>query len=171
MQNGKFIMKTLILVRHAKSSRENRSISDFERGLNDRGKRDAPFMAGIFKKKKMKIDKILSSPATRALATAKIFAKELEINENEIVADENIYEADRKDLLKVIIKTDDKINNLMLFGHNPGLTYFSNYLCDYEVDNIPTCGIICMKLDFDSWKYLGNKSCSLKFFEFPKKYF
>ena len=164
-------MKTLFLVRHAKSSWENRNISDFERDLNDRGRRDAPFMAGILKKKKIKIDKLLTSPAKRALITAKIFANELKISEDEIINNDNIYEADRKDLLKIIMKADDKINNLMLFGHNPGLTYLSNYLCNYEVDNIPTCGIICMKLDFDSWKYLGNKSCSLNFFEYPKKYF
>lgn len=164
-------MKTLFLVRHAKSSWQNKHVSDFERGLNDRGKRDAPFMAGILRKKKIKIDKLLTSPAKRALLTAKIFANELEIREDEIINNDNIYEADRKDLLKIIMKTDDKTNNLMLFGHNPGLTYLSNYLCNYEVDNIPTCGIICMELGFDSWKYLGNKSCSLKFFEYPKKYF
>ncbi len=164
-------MKTLFLARHAKSSWENKNITDFERGLNDRGKRDAPFMAGILKKKKIKIDLILSSPAVRAFKTAKIFAKELEIKENEIVTDENIYEADRKDLLKVLISTGDSINNLVLFGHNPGLTYLSNYLCDYEIDNIPTCGIVCMQLDFGSWKYLGSKSCNFIFFEYPKKYF
>ena len=164
-------MKTLFLVRHAKSSWENRNITDFERGLNDRGKRDAPFMAGILKKEKIKIDLILSSPAVRAFKTAKIFAKELEIKENEIVTDENIYKADRKDLLKVLISTGDSVNNLVLFGHNPGLTYLSNYLCDYEIDNIPTCGIVCMQLDFDFWKYLGSKSCNFIFFEYPKKYF
>ena len=164
-------MKNLYLVRHAKSSWENRNISDFERGLNDRGKRDAPFMASILKKKKIKINKLLSSPAARALITAKIFANELEIKENEIVTDENIYEADRKDLLEIIMRTDDTINNVMLLGHNPGLTYLSNYLCNYEVDNIPTCGIICMQLNYDSWRFLGHKSCSFIFFEYPKKYF
>lgn len=164
-------MKTLILVRHAKSSWENKSASDFDRLLNERGKRDAPFMADILKKKKAKIDLILTSPAIRALTTAKIFAKELDIAEKEIVADKNIYEAGRKDLLKILLKTNDSFESLMLFGHNPGLTYLSNYLCNFETDNIPTCGIVCMQLDFDSWKYLGNKSCALEFFEYPKKYF
>jgi phosphohistidine phosphatase len=164
-------MKILYLVRHAKSSWENRNISDFERSLNDRGKRDAPFMAGILKEKKINIDLIISSPAVRAFKTAKIFARELEIEEKEIITNENIYEADRKDLLKILIVANDSINNLMLFGHNPGLTYLSNYLCDYEIDNIPTCGIVCMQLDFDSWKYLGSKSCNFIFFEYPKKYF
>jgi len=164
-------MKILYLVRHAKSSWENRNISDFERSLNDRGKRDAPFMAGILKEKKINIDLIISSSAVRAFKTAKIFARELEIEEKEIITNENIYEADRKDLLKILIVANDSINNLMLFGHNPGLTYLSNYLCDYEIDNIPTCGIVCMQLDFDSWKYLGSKSCNFIFFEYPKKYF
>jgi phosphohistidine phosphatase len=163
-------MKTLILVRHAKSSWEDKSATDYERTLSNRGKKDAPFMAGILKDKIVKIDLILSSPAIRALTTAKIFAKELEIAEKEIVVDKNIYEAGRKDLLKILLETDDSIDHLMLFGHNPGLTYLSNYLCNFETDNIPTCGIICMQLDFDSWKYLGNKTCSLKFFEYPKKY-
>jgi phosphohistidine phosphatase len=163
-------MKTLILVRHAKSSWEDKNSTDYERTLSNRGKKDAPFMAGILKDKNVKIDLILCSPAIRALTTAKIFAKELGIAEKEIVADKNIYEAGRKDLLKILLETDDSVDHLMLFGHNPGLTYLSNYLCNFETDNIPTCGIVCMQLDFDSWKYLGNKTCSLKFFEYPKKY-
>jgi len=163
-------MKNLYLVRHAKSSWENKNLPDFERTLNDRGKRDAPFMAKLLKDKKLLIDLIHSSPAVRAFTTAKIFANEFNIPEENIVKNESIYEADRRDLLKIITETDDSINNLMLFGHNPGITYLSNYLCDFETDNIPTCGIICMQLDFDSWKYLGNKSCNFKFFEYPKKF-
>jgi phosphohistidine phosphatase len=163
-------MKTLILVRHAKSSWENKNVTDFERPLNDRGKRDAPFIADILKKKEIEVNLILSSPATRALTTAQIFAKELGISEKDIIANKSIYEAGRKELLKILQETDDSINNLMLFGHNPGLTYLSNYLCDFETDNLPTCGVISMQLDFDSWKYLGNKSCTFKFLEFPKKY-
>lgn len=163
-------MKTLYLIRHAKSSWENRNLSDFERTLNDRGKRDAPFMAEILKKKSPEIDLIISSPANRALSTAKIFSEKFGITEDKIVKKENIYEADRSDLLEILLETDNKVNNLVLFGHNPGITYLSNYLCDFETDNIPTCGIICMQLDFDSWKYLGNKSCNFKFFEYPKKY-
>ncbi len=170
MNENKFEMKNLILVRHAKSSWENRSISDFERGLNNRGEKDAPFMAGILKKKNIKIDLIISSPAKRAITTAKIFAEELMVPEKKIAYNENIYEADRKDLLEVIIETHDSVNNLMLFGHNPGLTYLSNYLCDFEIDNLPTCGIMGMQLNFDSWKFLGNKSCGFNFFEYPKKY-
>jgi phosphohistidine phosphatase len=164
-------MKTLVLVRHAKSSWEDKNVPDFERTLNSRGKRDAPFMADILKTKNINIELILSSPAIRALSTAKMFAKELGIAEKEIIVNKNIYEAGRKDLLKILLETEDSINHLMLFGHNPGLTYLSNYLCDFETDNIPTCGIICMQLDFDSWKYLGNKTCSFTFFEYPKKYF
>lgn len=163
-------MKTLYLVRHAKSSWENRNISDFERGLNDRGRRDAPYMAALLKKKNIKIDLILSSPANRALSTARIFAKEFGIPESKIVINENIYEAGKNDLLKVLMEMDNSINNLMLFGHNPGLTYLSNYICDFETDNLPTCSIMGMRLDFDSWKYLGNKTCSFNFFEYPKKY-
>ncbi|HKJ80683.1 MAG TPA: histidine phosphatase family protein [Ignavibacteriaceae bacterium] len=163
-------MKNLYLVRHAKSSWENKNLPDFERTLNDRGKRDAPFMAKLLKDKKLLIDLIHSSPAVRAFTTAKIFANEFNIPEENIVKNESIYEAVRRDLLKIITETDNSINNLMLFGHNPGITYLSNYLCDFETDNIPTCGIICMQLDFDSWKYLGNKSCNFKFFEYPKKF-
>lgn len=163
-------MKTLYLVRHAKSSWENRSVSDFDRTLNERGKRDAPFMAKILKEKEIAVDLMLSSPAVRALTTANIFASEISFPENKIVKEKDIYEADRSELMDVIMKTDDSVNDVMLFGHNPGITYLSNYLCNFETDNIPTCGIVCMQMDFDSWKYLGNKSCSFKFFEYPKKY-
>ena len=163
-------MKTLYLVRHAKSSWENRNVSDFDRTLNDRGKRDAPFMAKLLKEKNIKVDMLLSSPAVRALTTAKIFAEEFSFPEDKIVTDKNIYEADRSDLLEILMDTPDSADSLVLFGHNPGITYLSNYLCDFETDNIPTCGVICMHLDYDSWKYLGNKTCGFKFFEYPKKY-
>ena len=163
-------MKTLYLVRHAKSSWENRNVPDFDRTLNERGKRDAPFMAKLLKEKKTEIDLILASPANRALSTAKIFAKEFSLPDDSIVKEEDIYEAGRNNLMEILVKTDDSINNLALFGHNPGITYLSNYLCDFETDNIPTCGVICMQLDYDSWKYLGNKVCGFKFFEYPKKY-
>lgn len=163
-------MKTLYLVRHAKSSWENRSVSDFDRTLNERGKRDAPFMGRVLKEKDIAVDLMLSSPAVRALTTANIFADEISFPENKIVKEKDIYEADRSELMDVLMKTDDSVNNVMLFGHNPGITYLSNYLCNFETDNIPTCGVVCMEMDFDSWKYLGNKSCSFKFFEYPKKY-
>ena len=163
-------MKTLYLIRHAKSGRDNRNQSDIERPLNERGKKDAPVMAGIIKKKIDKIDLIVSSPAVRALTTAEVFAEKFGVNKNQLITDERIYEADTKDLLTVVQNINDSLDDVMLFGHNPGLTYFSNYLCNYETDNMPTCGVICMQMEYDSWKFSGNKIFTFKYFEYPKKY-
>jgi phosphohistidine phosphatase len=161
-------MKTLYLVRHAKSSWKFAELSDFERPLNKRGKRDAPTMGLFLKDKNFHPDIILSSPAVRAAKTAKIIADILSYSRNKIQFDEEIYEADTKTLFKIASNTNDKFNSAMMFGHNPSMTYFASSLANIRIDNIPTCGIVCVELDISSWKEISEHSGILKFFEYPK---
>jgi phosphohistidine phosphatase len=164
-------MKKLYLVRHAKSSWDNSSLKDIERPLNNRGKRDAPFMGRLLKKKDIKPDLMITSCAVRALKTAKIFCKEMGIAVKDLVVEENLYEAGRKDILKVINEFDNTINSVMLFAHNPGLIELAKFLTSGEIDTMPTCSIAAINCMIESWIELYDINCNLEFFEYPKKYF
>lgn len=163
-------MRQLILIRHAKSSWDNVELNDFDRPLNKRGKRDVPFMANLLAQKNIIPELIISSPALRTKLTAIEFAKKLNINENEIIWDKNLYLAPASKILNIIHKIDFKIKCVLLVGHNPGLTDLQNLLCNDEIDNIPTCGIVSMATN-EEWSKINIKDFNLQFFEYPKKYF
>lgn len=163
-------MKKLYLIRHAKSSWSEAGLSDFERPLNQRGNRDAPFMSKLLKEKNVKPDRIISSSAIRAFSTAKIFANELNYAVDDILNLPSLYEAIASEILEIIQSVDDNINSLMVFGHNPGLTSLSNHLSDRQVDNMPTCSISCIDFETNSWKNVNIGTGKLVAFEFPKKY-
>ncbi len=163
-------MKKLIVVRHAKSSWDNPGLPDFERPLNKRGKKNAPFMASVLNKKEIKPELIISSPANRASSTAKIFAEEFDYPQSHIHYDEGLYEADSLDILNVISATQDYIDSVMIFGHNPGLTDFVNFISEGGIENIPTCGVVFLTLKAKSWNDLSRGSCEINWFDFPKRY-
>jgi phosphohistidine phosphatase len=160
-------MKTLYLTRHAKSSWKNPELSDIERPLNKRGKRDAPFMGNILKEQGVKPDILISSPAVRARKTAVAIAKNIDYPKSKILIDENIYESSSSDLIKIIQGIDDKYNSVMMFGHNPAFTMLNNYLTDSYIDNIPTCGVVGIHFN-SSWKKIGSEAGKTIFFIYPK---
>lgn len=161
-------MKTLYIVRHAKSSWADLSLSDFDRPLNDRGERDAPRMGKRLKEKRVVPGLMLSSPAKRALATCRKIATILGYPEEKIKTDRNLYHADGDTILNTIRSISDKHNVVLLFGHNPGLTDFVNELLDAHIDNVPTCGIIACRLNIDSWSDVAWRKGEMLFFDFPK---
>lgn len=163
-------MKKLYLIRHAKSSWDNPSLSDFARPLNPRGKRDAPLMANILNKKEIRPDKIVSSPAKRALSTAEVFALELDYPLNEIQKEEKIYHGSVNDLSECINSFEKSWKTVFLFGHNPGLTYFAEYLCGEHFGNIPTTGIVALEFHVDSWQEVSRNSGRNFFYDYPKKH-
>lgn len=164
-------MKTLYLNRHAKSSWNNPGLSDFDRPLNKRGKRDAPYMGDVLSKKLNSPDIIYSSPANRAITTAIQIANCFGIDEDKIITDKNIYEAVVSDLIRIINSTSDEYNTIMFFGHNPTFTMASNYLSDKYIDNLPTCGFVQIDFELDSWNQIDGNTGKLVLFEYPKKYF
>lgn len=163
-------MKTIILIRHAKSSWDFPDLSDFDRPLNKRGANDAPMMGKRLRKFRVEPDLIVSSPAKRAYKTAKSISRELGYPKDKILLDDTIYEADLSDLLRVVQGLDNALGIVMIFGHNPGFTLLANFLAGTPVTNIPTCGIFCIDFDLDSWKEIGEKKGILKFFDYPKKH-
>ena len=163
-------MKRLYLVRHAKSSWSNPELRDFDRPLNKRGKRDAPFMGKLIKEKGVKPDLIITSPARRALRTAEYFAEELSYPKEKIIRDENLYEAGVKDIVKVISDFGTDSETLMIFGHNHVLTDFCNSISDKFIDNIPTSAVVSLIPGTGQWSDINANTCNLEFFEYPKKY-
>ena len=165
-------MKTLYLIRHAKSSWDDTYLKDQDRPLNERGKKDAPRMGKRLKEKKVFPDLMLSSPAVRALDTCKAIAKSLGYPEEKIKTDKRLYHASEDQLLKIVQEIKDLHDDeevVMIFGHNPGLTVFANSLVNEDIDNIPTCGIIASKMNINFWKDTKFGSGEMKFFDFPKK--
>jgi len=162
-------MKTLYLIRHAKSYWGNHSLSDFDRPLNKRGKRDAPFMGKILFDKKVNPDLIISSPARRAQNTATEIADKIGYSQKKILFDENLYEASSNDIFNVIRNIDKKYSSLMIFGHNPGLTMFNNSVSEVYIDNIPTCGVVALQFEHN-WSEINSVRCTQLFFDYPKRY-
>ena len=164
-------MKTVYLIRHAKSSWEDESLSDFDRPLNERGKTDAPRMGKRLKERNLTPDLLLSSPAKRAFSTAKRIAEVLGYAKEKIKTDQTLYHADEDEILGVIRSVSDKNNCIFLFGHNPGLTDFVNAMNNDRkrfIDNVPTCGVVAFAFDITSWKLIDFGKGELLFYDFPK---
>jgi phosphohistidine phosphatase len=161
-------MKTLYIVRHAKSSWDNASLGDADRPLNDRGKRDAPRMAKRLKERDVAIDLMLSSPARRAISTCKRMSGVLKYPEENIKISKSLYHSGDDGMLEVVQNLNDNIASVMIVGHNPGLTDFVNSLTNKTIANVPTCGIVACAFDVDSWKGISWGKGEMLFFDYPK---
>ena len=164
-------MITLFLVRHAKSSWKDQELTDRERPLNDRGKRDAPFMAKLLSERGVRPDIIITSPAVRAATTAKFFSREMKYKVADIVSDEALYQASMDGILQRVREIEDRVKTAMVVGHNPEITLLSDFVTGGSIDDVPTCGIACIEFAFDHWRDVGRGNGILKYFEYPKKYF
>ena len=161
-------MKEFVIVRHAKSSWKDSGLDDRERPLNKRGERDAPEIGARLARRKDRPDLIVSSPAARALETARIIAKMLGYPRKEIAVEERLYGAGIDELLDVIRNADESAATLMLFGHNPGLTELANHLGPREIPNLPTCGVLHLRFEADIWAAVGYARGDEVLFDFPK---
>ena len=161
-------MKTLTLVRHAKSSWKDTSLSDRDRPLNKRGKRDAPEMGRRIADAGIRPSLIVSSPAVRAWTTAKIIANQIGYPREFLQRDSALYLASVNGILDVIVSQDAGFNNLMLVGHNPGFTDFANYLVPGLTNNMPTAAVVCVELDTDDWSLYDKPDVNLVLYDFPK---
>ncbi|MEM9404244.1 MAG: histidine phosphatase family protein [Pseudomonadota bacterium] len=162
-------MKTLTLVRHAKSSWNDPGLADRDRPLNGRGEHDAPMMGARLKESDLRPSLLISSPATRAWTTARIIAAEIGYPREFLQRDERLYLAGKNDFIDVLAEQDTGFNSIMVFGHNPGLTDFANRLAPGLTSNVPTCGIVSVDLDTDDWDLSVLPACNLRFFDYPKR--
>ena len=161
-------MKTLYLVRHAKSSRADPSLADRDRPLDDRGTRDAPKMARRLARRHVRPDLLVSSPALRALTTAQVFAEELGCKRKDIVVDGRLYASSPEQVLAVVEELDDKRDRVMLFGHNPEFSELARRL-SREISEMPTCAVAELDFDTKSWSDVGAIEPVRAALDFPKK--
>jgi phosphohistidine phosphatase len=163
-------MKTLLIIRHAKSSWDSAEMSDFDRPLNDRGKRDVPVMAQRLIKADVTIDRFVSSPAKRARQTAEIFIEAFGKKRKEIHFIPELYHASLEVFKTVVAGLDDQDDAVALFSHNPGITAFANILSSVRVDNMPTCAVFAVKSQAVSWGDFLSAEPQFWFFDYPKSH-
>lgn len=161
--------KRLTLLRHAKSSWHEPDLSDFDRPLNRRGQRDAPLMGQRLAEKGFAPDLLLVSPALRARLTAEAIAKQLMIDKNRLSFDESIYLAKVHELIILLRAIAEDQQNVLLVGHNPGITDLANYLIGGRIENVPTCGVFSVVLQVPRWDQLKRASARLLYYDYPKK--
>lgn len=161
-------MKSLYLIRHAKSNQEL-GVEDIDRPLNERGKKDAPAMGKRIRGRERKIDTFISSPARRAKQTAELFAKKYGFAEEAIRYVPGLYLADLDALKKAIEEIDDRYQSAAIFAHNPGITELANGLTNIRIDNMPTCGIFAIAIRTDRWADFMQAEKEYLFFDYPKR--
>jgi phosphohistidine phosphatase len=150
------ILKRLILVRHAKSDWSYAGLNDFDRPLNERGYANAHMMGEHMKKYFSGDEFFISSPAIRAITTAIIFAKHLNYDLEKIKLKKELYEADESTFLDVILKTDDSINTVFIFGHNPAISEVLAKLVKGRIVDVPTCCVSEINFESEKWSSLEN---------------
>lgn len=162
-------MKTVFLVRHAKSSWDHPGLRDFDRPLGDRGIRDAPVMAALLAGKNIRPDALVSSPANRAITTAGYFARAFKMEEAAIQQEPKIYEALSATIIELIKAFDQDWQTVLVFGHNPTFTDVANQFSG-RIDNVPTCGIVQIDADIDRWPDWSSKTAKVTGFWYPRQY-
>ena len=161
-------MKRLTLMRHAKSSWENDSLDDFDRPLNARGLRTAPEMGRRLRALGDLPELILSSPAARAIQTARLVAAEISHPESRILEAAGLYHASPEKILEILQSLESVAHHIMVVGHNPGLTEFANMLGEIRIDNIPTAGMLCVDLPGEVWSEIDPDGGEAVYFDYPK---
>jgi phosphohistidine phosphatase len=160
-------MKTLIIVRHAKAEVLPINKTDFERKLTERGKEDAKIMALSLTQKINCPDIFISSTAKRAFSTAKRFAEAFKFEEENIVKEKNIYEANIDDLIALVQQIDHQHHTAIIFGHNPGFSQLAYYFSGNGSIELPTCGVVIVEFDINDWNNVAYKNGKIIYFNKP----
>lgn len=162
-------MHLLTLVRHAKSSWDDPEMSDFDRPLNARGERVAPEMAQRMAGVLESPLQLISSPALRAISTARIFARALGIPEKKIRLEPSIYDATTGTLLDIVQSLDESITHAVLFGHNPGFSDLAQLLSQAMPREMPTCSLVTLSINAAHWRDVAPDGARLLRFHYPKE--
>lgn len=163
-------MRLLTLVRHAKSSWDQPGQRDFDRALNERGVHDAPRMAAHVSRMAGTPDRIVSSPAVRALTTARVFAEVMGMKPDQLIEQKRIYEASASTLLSLVQDFDDEFRHIMMFGHNPGFSEFAHLLAPVSFDDLSTCAAVQIGFDTNRWSEVDEGRGLQRFYAYPKQF-
>lgn len=160
-------MKTLYILRHAKSDWSNAALSDFERPLNERGKKAAPLMGRMMRARNFIPQFVISSPAVRARQTAETITENAGLK-GKIKFDSRIYEAHPQTLLEIVSEIADSFDSAMLVGHNPGFENLVQILTD-EIQPMPTAALAVIDLKIEHWNQIFSSAAILREIIRPKE--
>jgi phosphohistidine phosphatase len=161
------MMKILYLMRHAKSSWKDRALADHERPLNKRGKKAAPEMGRRLKKKGVRLDAIVSSDARRAVDTAVDVAEILGLSPQAVRQTNDLYHATPDRILDIVYRLNEKWNQVMVVGHNPGMTELVQRFYPEPIANLPTAGIVELRFDVSYWQRIDSDTLAFSAVDYP----
>ncbi len=162
-------MKTLFITRHAKSSWEHPVSSDLERPIIENGIRKTKKIIKFLLQKKINIDYIMCSHATRAIETAHLLSDGLNYPKSNIDINPNIYKSDEEGLLNEVLALPNTKNNVIIIGHNPALTQFANNFLHPKIDFLPTSAMVSISFETETWETIMSSTQKVNFIAFPKK--
>ena len=160
-------MKSLIIVRHCKSSWADLSLSDFDRPLNKRGNIDGELMSNYLREKEKKIDKLILSTSKRTRLTSKYFTEKIHFDSISYL--DELYHASYSDIINIISKVENNFNSVMVIGHNPGLTELINQYTMINIYNLPTTGVVKVEFKGDKWERITENKGKIVYKKFPKE--
>ena len=163
-------MKRLILIRHAKSSWKDMTLSDFDRPLNKRGILNGDFMSDKLSKKIKSVDALFSSSSKRTILTSNFFINKINVDKDRIYYMDNLYHANENYLIDFVSSLKNSFSSVICLGHNPGFTDVSNYFLGNTFYNVPTCGIVIIDFKLEKWEGVGKKKGKFTHKMFPKDY-
>lgn len=161
-------MKTLFIIRHGEAPFANHNMLDDERILVKEGIDNSKKIGRFLSERKTSVDKIISSPAKRTMQTANIIAPVINYSKEKIQIEDSLYLADGEEILDVVYTVDDKVDSLMIFGHNPGVTELANLFFDTEMEMVPTTATVSVNIDCKKWADIILKRSSINFVVFPE---
>jgi phosphohistidine phosphatase len=165
-------MKTIFLVRHAKAVKRDKGIPDFERQLVEKGRKRSIDMANRLIHEGIKPSLFISSPASRAIETAHVFAEVLDYDIQKILIKDVLYDGYTPGaFLDMVQKIDEQYDSIMIFGHNPTLTDFASLLAEDFNQNMPKTAVAGIKYDIDTWRNVIPGEGRLIFYDYPKNIF
>ena len=159
--------KTLFLVRHAQAESQGAGVKDFERNLLATGTSEASRLGKKLAEKNIAIDKVISSDAFRSAQTAKFICEQISFPIKEIIYNNDLYESSVRRLLSIVNKAEDNVENLLLVGHNPEISYFAEYLTGENIGSLPTAGMVKIEFEIQSWKHVSEGVGVLRVFDCP----
>lgn len=161
--------KRLLIMRHAKSSWQEPELDDFQRPLIPKGIKRTARVSEALKKNNFIPEQIISSSAVRALSTAKLITQNLNLPEDIIIKESHLYFQGDEEYFNTVFSCSNDIKTLMIVGHNPIITLFSNYFLTEKIENMPTSGIIGLDFETDKWENIIGANCHNIIRYFPKE--
>lgn len=163
-------MKTLYLMRHAKSSWKHAEMNDLDRPLLEKGLKLTRVIIDQLQKREVSIDLIITSHAVRAVETARIMAHAFSVNENRFRIEKEVYTADADSLIDQFYDLPPAVSHVLLVGHNPAITNFANTFLEEKIEYLPTSAIVAIRFETDHWEELPLARHHTEFVVYPKMF-